>query len=211
MKTDPKKQSIILPENKWEPSSWEYRSEATDKLLIITEATASDCFDFEKKAAAISPDAAADWLISKYVTMEDNVSINPVMAAEYGLNFADKMAALQIIKMQDGLNIEPLDNRNSNVSKHFKVNYDEFIDGVTFYCEDPPFNHRASDYFDIPTALAELAKSNITIEWLAYGFEAVKVREANLDSLPYFVGDIGIRHYSQMLSRIPKKKKLLKQ
>lgn len=221
MKTDSKTTPLVLPETatiseaetqtlQWEPSQWEYASEATNKILTVTEATAADCFEFEKKAAAISPDAAADWLISKYVTIGENVNINPVTATEHGLNFADKMATLQIIKMQDGLTVEPLDDRNSIVTKHFKINHGEFVDGVTFRCEDPPFNHRASDYFDIPTALADLAKNNITIEWVAYGFEAVQVGHAKLDLLPYFVGDVGIRHYSQMLARIPKKKKLQK-
>lgn len=207
MKTEQPKTAVI----NWQPSEWEYQSEATQKKLTITEGTAADCFEFEQKASAISSDAAADWIISKYVLTEGDRSINLVTAAELGLNFADKMAALQIIKMQDGLSVEPLDNRDKSTTKHFKINHPDFVEGMTFKCEDPPFNHRASDYSDIPSALIELAKNNITIEWLAYGVEAVVISNAKLDSLPYFVGDVGIRHYSQMLTRIPKKKRLLKQ
>lgn len=205
MKTEQKTSATV-----WTPTQWEYDSQATKTPLIITEATASDCFEFEKKASAISADAAADWLISKYVMAENDRSINLVTAAELGLNFADKMAALQIIKMQEGLSVEPLDERDKATTKHFKINHEDFFEGVTFKCEDPPFNHRASDYFDIPNALIELARNNITIEWLAYGVEAVTIGQAQLEKLPYFVGDVGIRHFSQMLSRIPQKKRLQK-
>jgi hypothetical protein len=205
MKTEQK--TVIT---KWQPSQWEYPSEATNIPLSITEGTAADCFEFEQKASAISVDAAADWLISKYVMAKDDKSINLVTAAEFGLNFADKMAALQIIKMQDGLSVEPLDNRDKATTKHFRINNKEFIEGLTFRCEDPPFNHRASDCADIPAALIELAKNNIIIEWLAYGVEPITIGQSQLDSLPYFVGDVGIRHFSQMLSRIPKKKRLQK-
>lgn len=195
----------------WHPSQWEYSSEATNIPLNITEGTAADCFEFEQKASAISADAAADWLISKYVTADKDRSINLVTAAEFGLNFADKMASLQIIKMQEGLMVEPIDNRDKLTTKHFKINHPDLIEGVTFKCEDPPFNHRASDYFDVPTALIELAKNNITIEWLAYGIEPIVLSQAQLEKLPYFVGDVGIRHFSQMLARVPKKKRLQKQ
>lgn len=201
---------IIEIIEKWNPQQWEFESEATKQILTVTEAVASDCFEFEKKVAAMSSDAAADWLISKYVMTPEGDSINLVLAAELGLSFPDKVGLLQIIKMQDGLFIEPLDGRDPVTTKIFKVNNPELIEGVSFICEDPPFNHRASDYLDIPSALADLAQNNIQIQWDKYGVEPVKIGNAKLDNLPYFVGDVGIRHYSQLLSRIPKKKKLQK-
>lgn len=194
----------------WEPQKWEFESEATKQKLTVTEATALDCFEFERKVAAMSSDAAADWIISKYVETADGDSINLVLAAELGLSFPDKVGLLQIIKMQDGLFVEPLDGRDPLTTKIFKVNNPDLIDGVRFECEDPPFNHRASDYSDIPSALADLAQNNIQIQWIKYGLEPTIMGNAKLDKLPYFVGDVGIRHYSQLLSRIPKKKKLQK-
>lgn len=194
----------------WKPAKWEIFSEATNTPLFITEATALDCFTFEQKAAGISADSAIDWIISNHVTGAEDSPINNVTATELGLSFPDKMAMIQVIKMQDALKVEPLDNRTPSTSKHFRINHADFIKGIEFFCEDPPFNHRASDTDDIPSALIEMARSNITITWLEFGIEPVLLGMAKLDLLPYFVADIGIRHYSQLLSRIPKKKRLLR-
>lgn len=195
---------------RWQPAQWEYLTESTGQSLVITEATASDCFLFEQKASAISTDSAIDWLISNQAISKDGTAINNVTAVELGLTFPDKMAMVQIIKMQGVLKVEPLDNRSPSTSKHFRINHEDLSEGIEFTCEDPPFNHRASDPDDIPSALFEMARSNITIQWLEFGIEPVILGMAHLDFLPYFVADVGIRHYSQLLSRTPKKKKLQK-
>lgn len=195
----------------WQPAQWEYSTESTGQLLVITEATASDCFTFEQKASAISSDSAIDWLISNQAISKDGTAINNVTAIELGLTFPDKMAMVQIIKMQGVLKVEPLDNRSPSTSKHFRINHEDLSEGIEFTCEDPPFNHRASDSDDIPSALFEMAQNNITIQWLEFGIEPVVLGKANLDFLPYFVADVGIRHYSQLLSRVPKKKRLPRQ
>lgn len=194
----------------WEPQRWEYTSEATQSKIIVTEATTSDCFEFEKKAASLSSDAAMDWLISKYCLTEKQTAINLVTAAELGLSFPDKVGIMQIIKIQDGLTVEPLDGREKNTTKVFMLYHEDLEGGVKFTCEDPPFNHRASDYEDIPTALVEMAKNNIVIEWETINLKPTTIGDADLTRLPYFVGDVGIKHYSQLLSRVPKKKKLPK-
>ena len=207
MKNDTANTPQVAPKV-WEPQRWEYISEATASKLIVTEATTHDCFEFEKKAATLTSDAAMDWLISKYCTTEKETAINLVTASELGLSFPDKIGIIQIIKIQDGLRVEPLDGREKNSTKIFMLYHEDLEGGIKYTCEDPPFNHRASDYKDIPAALVEMAKNNILIEWEAVNLKPVRIGESDLNQLPYFVGDVGIKHYSQLLSRVPKKKKL---
>ena len=209
--TEKAQKEVNLPKF-WEPKSWVYSSQGSDKELIVTEGTAAECYTYESKIPMLKQDAAADWLISnKVVSAEDKTSLNLVKANELGLTFPDKVALLHIIKLADGLSIIPLDNRDAITTKHFEIYHEDSLTRVTLNCEDPPYNHRSTDFDDTATALIEISKQNVVISWEEFSIENVRLGQTDLDRIPYFVADVAIKHFSQLITRIPKKKKLLRQ
>lgn len=208
-KSDKNQQQNII--KVWEPVKWLYTSQGSEKELIVTEGTAEDCFTFEQKVAKLSTDAAIDWLVSNKVTMLDGNHINLVNAVELGLTFPDKAALIKIIKMNQGLTVHPLDKRSEAETKIFNLSHEDSLTTIKFKCEDPPFNHRLNSSGDMVDALIDLSKENIVIEWDEYNLKPVKLGDCNLLQLPYFVADISILHFTQLMGRTPKKKILSKQ
>lgn len=210
-KTEKAQKESSLPKY-WEPKSWVYTSQGSNRELIVTEGTTAESFTYEKKVSTLSRDAAADWLISnKVISADDNTSVNLVKANELGLTFPDKVALLHIIKMADGLTIIPLDDRDAITSKYYKIHHEDSLTSVTLDCEDPPYNHRSSDFDDMAAALIEISKQNIVIDWEEFAISKARLGQLNLEQLPYFVGDIAMKHFTQLITRVPKKKKLLRQ
>jgi hypothetical protein len=207
MKTEHKKTSNS---HGWIAQSWEYLSEAAEIPIKVTEATSADCLTFEKKAAQISADAGSDWLISTYCTDQNGDPLILTRAASMELSLTDKISLLQIIKCQDNLRIEPLDNRSSLLTKTFLIVSPDCQDGFRLTCGDPAFNFRTADYENVADTIFSLVENNVTVASSEHGIEEVKLKDYDLARLPYYVLDISVRHYSQLLSRVPKKKKLQK-
>jgi len=71
--TEKAQKELSLPKF-WEPKSWVYTSQGSDKELIVTEGTAAECYTYESKIPMLKQDAAADWLISNKVVSADTGS-----------------------------------------------------------------------------------------------------------------------------------------